>query len=246
MERLQLYLSPDKPLTAQERSGYRTAIQKRRGGMPLQHIIGEVSFFGLTFRVNGDTLVPRPETEELLDHTLKLTPRNQDITCLDLGTGSGAIAVCLARYLPRASVVAADISEKALALAKENAARNGVRDRVVFVQSDWFENVRGRFDFIASNPPYISEEEWLRLPTDVKDHEPRVALDGGIGGIEQLAAIAESVMEHLNPDGRVLFEIGATQGKAVADMLDRAGLIEIRIERDLAGKERFAIARCPS
>jgi release factor glutamine methyltransferase len=244
VDRLHLYLSPDKPLTADERTRYRTVIKKRRGGVPLQLLVGEVGFYGLRFRVHRDALIPRAETEELLDRTLKLVPRNSDLQCLDLGTGVGVIAVCLARYLPRARVTAVDLSSQALELASENAVLNGVDDRITFLESDWFANVDGRFDLIVSNPPYVAEDEMEQLPIEVREHEPRVALDGGPEGLEQIALLLAGVSEHLAPGGHLLLEIGHGHGERVGRMMGSVGLDEVSIETDLAGRERFAVARC--
>ncbi len=245
VERLHLYLSPDKPLTPDERTKFRAFIQKRRAGTPLQHLIGEVSFFGLRFRVRRDALIPRGETEELLDRTLRLVPRDQAARCLDLGTGSGVIAVCLARYLPRASVTAVDISSTALDLARENALLNGVHDRVAFLESDWFQNVTGSFDLIVSNPPYVDTDVIGGLAAEVRDHEPRVALDGGKGGIEQIELLIAGACGHLEGGGCLLLEIGHGQGDRVRDLLAESGLEDVGIEKDLSGLERFAVARRP-
>lgn len=244
VDRLHLYLSPDKPLTPDERTRYRTVIKARRTGVPLQHLIGEVRFFGLRFKVSRDVLIPRPETEELLERVLKLAPRDRGIRCLDLGTGAGVLAVCLARYLPRAEVTAVDISPEALSLAEENASLNGVRERILFIKSDWFSGIEGEFDLIVSNPPYVSSEELKGLAREVRNHEPRAALDGGLDGLEQIGALLGGVDSHLRPGGHLLLEIGDGQGERVARMIRDIGL-EVRIEPDLGGKERFAVARCP-
>lgn len=246
VERLQLYLSPDKPLTVDERTKFRTFIQKRRSGTPLQHLIGEVSFFGLRFKVRRDALIPRGETEELLDRTLRLVPRDQDVRCLDLGTGSGVLAVSIARYLPRAAVVAVDISPEALELARENATLNGVADRVTLVESDWFAGVDGAFDLIVSNPPYVESGAIAGLAAEVRDHEPHVALDGGPDGIDQIRNVIAGAVAHLAPGGRLLLEIGHGQGERVRALLVAAGLDGAAIESDIAGLERFALARRPS
>jgi len=246
VDRLHLYLAPDKPLTTDERTRYRTVIQKRHEGTPLQHIIGEVSFYGLRFRVSREALIPRSETEELLDQVLKHAPRDRSIRCLDLGTGTGVLAVCLARYLPKAEVTAADVSQTALLLAKENASLNGVDARIRFVESDWFANVEGPFDLIASNPPYIPATAIASLPREVRDHEPRTALDGGDTGMESIARIIESTRAHLASDGLILMEIGETQGPAVMEMMQAAGLEAVSVSQDMAGKDRFAMARRPS
>jgi len=245
VDRLHLYMAPDKPLTTDERSRYRTVVKERRSGTPLQHVIGEVNFYGLRFRVAREALIPRNETEELLDQVIKRVPRNRDIQCLDLGTGTGVIAVCMARYLPKAQVTAVDISSTALQMARENAALNEVEQRIEFIESNWFAKIDGRFDFIASNPPYIRSGELAQLPSEVRNHEPTVALDGGIDGLDKIREIAAGLLAHLNPSGAVLMEIGCTQGKSVCTILEDAGLVDVHVERDMADKDRFVVGRCP-
>lgn len=243
VERLHLYLSPDKPLTSDERDRFRSFVQKRRAGTPLQHLIGEVSFFGLRFKVHRDALIPRVETEELLDRTLRLVSRDQAARCLDLGTGSGVLAVCLARYLPLATVTAVDVSATALELARENATRNGVADRVTFLESDWFSNVVGAFDVVVSNPPYVATATIDHLAAEVRDHEPRAALDGGEDGLACVRGLLAGVYDHLAPGGRVLLEIGHDQGARVRNLLEQAGLDNVSILADSCGRDRFAEAR---
>lgn len=245
VDRLHLYLYPEQPLTAEERLRYREAIKKRRDGVPLQHLTGEVSFLGLRFRVTREALIPRPETEELVEKALAALPRDQAVRCLDLGTGSGVIAVCLAKFHPLAHVTAVDVSDVALALAKENAERHEVSDRIDFIKSDWFSQVDERFDLIVSNPPYVDEQELMTLPVEVRGHEPRIALDGGSGGTQRIEELAVGLREHLRPGASVLLEIGDGQGRRVADQMTRVGLVETLVEQDLAGKERFVIGRCP-
>ena len=245
VDRLQLYLAPDKPLTEVERSRYRTVVKKRRDGAPLRHLIGEVSFFGLKFRVDRDALIPRHETEDLLDHVLKRAPRDEEITCLDLGTGTGVLAVCMARYLPRAQVTALDISPQALHVAKENARINGVLDRVCFVESDWFEQLAGTYDLITANPPYIPHAALTDLPVEVRDHEPRVALDGGSDGLQGIRSIVLRVCEYLRPGGHLLLEVGHDQGERVARMMEEANLLNVSVELDMARKPRFVIGCAP-
>ncbi len=245
VERLNLYISPDQPLTIDERARYRTVVKQRREGTPLQHLIGEVQFFGLRFRVGRDALIPRPETEELLDHILKLVPRDRDIRCLDLGTGTGVIAICLARYFPQAAVTAVDISASALEIARGNALLNGVEDRVAFIESDWFERIEGTYDLIASNPPYIAEDELHTLPTEVRDHEPRLALDGGAGGLAEMGRLITALPVHMNADALLFLEIGHQQDGEVAKMLTEGGFADVRVELDMSGKKRYAVARWP-
>jgi len=246
VERLNLYISPDQPLTVDERSRYRTVVKQRREGTPLQHLIGEVQFFGLRFQVSKDALIPRPETEELLDHILKWVPRDRDITCLDLGTGAGVIAVCLARYFPQATVTAVDVSPVALSLARSNAALNGVEERIAYVQSDWTAAVTGTFDLVASNPPYIAREEIRTLATEVRGHEPHIALDGGSTGLEAITRLVRGLPQHMTPGGLLFLEIGDGQDEAVIEILTNSGFADAWAELDLAGKRRYTVARWPS
>ncbi len=245
VDRLHLYMAPDKPLTSEERSRYRSVVKKRHSGTPLQHVIGEVSFYGLRFRVARETLIPRSETEELLDQVIKRAPRDREIRCLDLGTGTGVLAVCMARYLPKARVVAVDVCSKALEVAQANASLNDVSDRIEFIESNWFARVDGQFDFIASNPPYVEHDEISTLPAEVKDHEPVIALDGGIDGLESIRLIADGLRTHLRPDGVVLMEIGHRQAEHVMRLFEHAGLVDIHVERDMAEKDRFVVGRFP-
>ncbi len=246
VDRLHLYLAPDKPLTAEERERYRVAIKKRRAGVPLQHLIGEVTFLGLRFRVRREALIPRPETEELVERALRLASRDREIACLDLGTGSGVIAVSLAKFLPRARVTAVDLSREALDLARENALLNGLADRITFQESDWFERVDGLYDLVVSNPPYVSQDESEALPIEVRGHEPRLAWDGGKDGMERIRALARDLRQHLRPAAWVLLEIGDGQGETAVELLRQIGLVEAHIDTDLSGRPRFVIARCPS
>jgi release factor glutamine methyltransferase len=245
VDRLHLYMAPDKPLTSDERLRYRSVVKERHSGTPLQHVVGEVSFYGLRFRVNREALIPRSETEELLDQVIKRAPRDREIRCLDLGTGTGVIAVCMARYLPKAQVTAVDVSATALEMARANASLNGVADRIEFIESDWFANVEGKFDFIASNPPYIRSDELPDLPVEVRDHEPSVALNGGTDGLDKIRQIAAELRTYLQPNGVVLMEIGHEQGNRVKQLLESIELVDICVERDMAEKDRFVVGRCP-
>lgn len=245
VDRLHLYLFPDTPLTPEERSRFRDVIKKRHSGVPLQYLTGEVQFYGLRFRVRQDVFIPRPETEELLEIALGLIPRDQSANCLDLGAGSGVIAVSLAKYLPQVRVTAVDLSSLALELTRDNAVLNRVTDRVSVVCSNWFERVTGKFDLIVSNPPYIAEEDVDKLPGEVREHEPRQAFDGGRHGMEEINKVIGGLKEHMNPGATALFEIGDGQGAMVRQRMEQAGLAEVRVELDFAEKERYVIARCP-
>jgi release factor glutamine methyltransferase len=245
IDRLHLYLSPDKPLSAGERERFRHLVKRRRSGEPLQQLTGEVSFFGLRFRVDRTALIPRPETEELVDHALRMVPRERPTRCLDLGTGAGVIAVCLARFLPKTDVTAVDISTEALELAAGNASLHGVNDRITFLHSDWFAQVEGRFDLIAANPPYVATSAIEQLAQEIRDHEPRRALDGGADGLGALRILTEEAPQHLAPEGRLVLEVGCDHAKAVAALVQAAGLQAVDVMNDVAGRERFVVAQCP-
>ena len=246
VDRLHLYLNPDKPLSPDERTQYREVIKQRQAGTPLQRLTGTTSFFGLPFAVDDETFIPRPETEELLDRTLQLAPRDQRIDCLDLGTGSGVIAVCLARFLPLSRVTAVDISDAALRLARRNAAINGVLESISFLESDWLNAIDGTFDLIISNPPYVPIEGFDNLPKEVHQHEPRTALNGGRNGIEQIKTIIDQLPAHARAGSIVLLEIGDGQGEPVVRQFEGCGFVGVESQHDLAGHERFVIARWPS
>ena len=246
VDRIHLYSNPKKPLTSNERLRYRDVVKERRSGKPLQHITGEVRFYGLQFRVDRETLIPRNETEELLEQIFKYMPRDRELRCLDLGTGTGVIAVCMARFRSKAHITAVDISSAALDMAQRNAALNGVADRIEFIKSDWFAQVEGQFDLIASNPPYICSDDLTELPVEVKDHEPSIALDGGKDGLDKIRSIAEKLRTHLSPEGVVLMEIGYDQGDRAKRILENIELVDVSVERDMAKRDRFVVGRCPS
>lgn len=242
VERLALYLQPERPLTAAERARFRELVRQRRAGVPLQYLLSEVEFMGLPLRVDGRALIPRPETEELVEFILReLGPQaHVKLEILELGTGSGAIAIALAHSLSGSSITATDISAQALELARENAARNGVASQITFRESDWFAAVEGRFDLIVANPPYVSREEARSLPREVREHEPRSAWDGGEEGLEAVRRIITEAPPHLRSGGRLYLEIGAGQAARVRSLTLASGAYEgIEVFRDLNGRERF-------
>jgi release factor glutamine methyltransferase len=222
--------------------------EKRLMGAPVQHLIGEWDFYGRPFRVDGRALVPRPETEVLVEQALREAPGARRI--LDAGTGSGIIAITYLLERPEATAVALDISFDALALARQNAAQHGVLDRLRLVASDWLSALSPtapRFDLVLSNPPYLAIGEAPHLPPTVRDHDPRRALfagDDGLAAIRQLLATLPSVIE---PGGLLVFEIGFGQGEAVrSEILARPMWRFVRIEPDLEGIPRICLARLES
>ncbi|HED03705.1 MAG TPA: peptide chain release factor N(5)-glutamine methyltransferase [Candidatus Fraserbacteria bacterium] len=243
-DRLELYLHPDRRLTPEQRTSFRRLVKLRHGGTPLQYLTGAVEFYNCRLRVNGSALIPRPETEQLVERVLTDRQGQPLGRTLDLGTGTGAIAIALALACPEAQLTACDSSVEALELAQENAMLNGVAERIVFQRSDWFAQLSGRFDLIISNPPYVSSEELAGLAPEVRCHEPTVALDGGADGLECLRAIIAQAPCYLNPGGQLYLEIGFEQAEAVQRLLEASdGLSRPLIGEDLTGLPRFACAQ---
>ena len=213
------------------------ALEKRKKHIPLSYIFEEADFYGFKFKVNENVLIPRPETEELVELILKNAEDNMSI--LDIGTGSGAIAITLAKKT-QAKVTAVDISKEALKIASENAKSNGAN--VEFIHSDLFQNLKGRkFDIIVSNPPYISEEEYSQLMPEVKNFEPKLALVCGEDGYAIYRKIIEKAPLFLNKNGKIYFEIGYKQADKIAEMLEKK-FKDIVVKKDLQGLDRMVYA----
>lgn len=245
--RVQLYTSFDKPLAEPELAGYRELIRRRLAGEPVAYLLGEHEFWALPFYVDSSVLVPRPDTETVIEvaRGLRSDP-TAPCRVLDLCTGSGAIAVSLARELPAAQIVATEISAAAAAIAKRNAERNGVADRVEVRVGDLFAPVAGeRFDLVAANPPYVASAVIATLAAEVR-REPRVALDGGPDGLAFYDRICAEVHAHLTPGGAVVLEHGFDQAAAVHARLAAAGLDRITLVRDLAKHPRVTSAVAPA
>ncbi len=229
------------PLYLREAFGNQAALERvlaaRLARQPVSQITGERLFWGRSFRVTPTVLDPRPETEELIVAALE----EPFARLLDLGTGSGCIALTLLAERPKATGLATDLSETALSVARDNAERLGVR--VGFVQSDWFAEVSGQFDLILSNPPYIAAAEMAELAPETRDWEPHMALTDGADGLSCYRAIAAGAVAHLCPGGRLMVEVGAMQGAAVSALFEEAGLEDIRIRPDMDGRGRVVSAR---
>jgi release factor glutamine methyltransferase len=213
-------------------------IAARVARVPVSRITGRRTFWGRDFAVTADVLDPRPETEVLV--ALALAGPFDRV--LDLGTGSGCILVTLLAERPAATGTGTDVSDGALVAAQANAVALGVADRATFVPADWFAGAYGRFALIVSNPPYIAEDEMPGLAAEVRDHDPRIALTPGGDGLAAHRAIAADACRHLMPGGRLLIEIGPTQGRAVADLMSAGGLTDIRVLPDLDGRDRVISA----
>lgn len=217
---------------------------RRLKGEPVSRIIGEKEFWGLSFKLNDATLVPRPETEMLVQRGLEVVGPLDHPKILDLGTGTGCIAISLLTEFSDLSAVAVDLSKEALDMARFNANRHGVGDRFETRQGSWFDPLEPgeRFDLIISNPPYIESRAIETLMIEVRDHDPRLALDGGPDGLRPYRAIAREAASFLKPEGVVLLEIGTGQGADVTDIFAEAGFNRIEVEYDLSGHERMIVA----
>lgn len=215
------------------------ALLKRRGELtPVPYITGQQEFMSLPFFVNEHTLIPRPDTEILVETALKLINENSFKNVLDLGTGTGCISVALAHFCDDVNIIAADISDKALETAKKNAVSNNVDDRITFIKSDMFENIAHKFDIIISNPPYIKTRDIDSLGSQVKCFEPLIALDGGDDGLKFYEIIACEAAKYLTQGGMVFFEIGYDQAHDVRQILKDNNFTGIRTLQDLAGLDR--------
>ena len=239
---LMAHLNED--LAATKAAFYTQLLERRRAGEHIQYIIGETEFYGLPFRVTRDVLIPRPETEHLVEKVIAMAAWPREPRIVDVGTGSGCIAVALAHKLPQARITAIDISAAALAVAEENAQRNGVAVR--FLQGDLLAPVAGEaFDFLVSNPPYVPTADRASLSVEVRDFEPATALFAGDDGLEVYRSLIPAAFDALNPGGFVVLEIGYGQSPAIADLLARSGFGQIEFTSDLQGIPRVACARRP-
>jgi release factor glutamine methyltransferase len=234
IKRLELYLQFDRPLGEKERAPLRDLIRRRGTGMPLQHLLGTVEFCGRTFRSDARALIPRPETEQLVERALTYAPLT---SILDVATGSGVIALSLALERPETSVTATDISPEALSLARENARLLGV-ERISFHEADLMPPGKERFDLITANLPYIPAAEIPTLSREVR-HDPLLALDGGADGLDLIRRLAPLAAARLNPGGHLLLEIGMGQSDAVTDCLAAHNYRDIRALPDYQGTLRF-------
>lgn len=242
--RTQLYMNFDKPLAEAELAGYRGLIKRRLGGEPVAYLIGEHEFWGLPLFVDPHVLVPRPDTETVIEVAVKaLADKTASYRVLDLCTGSGAIALALATELPAARVIATDVSADAVAIATKNALRNKLGERVEVRHGDLFAPVAGEvFDLIASNPPYIATSVIATLSAEVK-REPMLALDGGADGMVFYDRICRDAIAHLAPGGVLVVEHGYDQADAVRERFVRAGFADVALVHDLAKNPRVTWAR---
>lgn len=238
-----LVAHPERGLSQPERDRFEALVSRRAAGEPIAYIVGEREFHGLSLRVTPDVLIPRPETEHLVEQALERIPSGEPRSVLELGTGSGALAIAIARERPGSRLLATDISQAALAVAKGNAERHSVS--IEFLQSDWFAELAGRrFDLIVSNPPYVASGDPHLRQGDLR-FEPRRALDGGRDGLDCLCLIVERSRDHLHAAGWLLFEHGHDQHLVCQGLLRDAGYEDVSDFPDLSGQPRVCAARWP-
>jgi len=238
INRAEYILQGEKPIPENDYKRYMELVEQRAMHIPLQHITGTQEFMGLEFDITEDVLIPRQDTESLVEEVLKVC---EGKIVLDMCTGSGCIIISLAKLSNVLKAVGVDISENALSVAEKNANKHKVE--VELIQSNLFENVEGAFDIIVSNPPYIPTGEIDRLMPEVRDHEPLTALDGAVDGLLFYRQITVALKNHLKKNGYIFFEIGYDQGSEVSEILQKEGFYDITIKKDLSGQDRVVFGK---
>ena len=246
--RLNLYMESDRPASQLERAAFRDLVERAAKHEPVDYLVGHTSFFSLSIRVTPDVLIPRPSTETLVEHVVQHARRTPGFTSpliFEIGTGSGAIAIALAKHMDGCRVVATDVSDAALEVARKNAAQHGVGDHIDFRCGDLFEPLPPgqRAQYLVSNPPYISDDEWADVPPNVRDYEPHRALRGGVDGLKYIRPIIADARRHLETPGQLLVEIAASQKQTVHHLTEQApGLTHAHILADHESLPRVLVA----
>ena len=244
VDRLYIHLNLSEELEIEQEEIFLRFIEERLKGRPIAYIVNNREFMGLDFYVKEGVLIPRPDTEILVEEIIELCKDKDDLDILDIGTGSGAITVSLAKYIEKSRLTSLDISEIALEIAKKIAKSNGVIDKINFIKSDLFQQIVGtnlKFDIIVSNPPYIRKRDIDELHTQVKDYEPYNALEGGIDGLDFYRNITEQSKNYLKPGGILAYEVGHDQAEEVVKIMQNNGYNKIYIKKDLQGIDRVVI-----
>ncbi len=243
LKRLDLYLQHDRLLTEKELEPMRGWVVRRAKREPLQYLTGSVEFADIVLKTDCRALIPRPETEQLVE----ILQQRAEVpaTILDLGCGTGAIGLALAHHFIGSKVTLVDQSQDALDLAKENAHTNQLQERVSLVRSDWFQNVSGRYDWIVSNPPYLTEEEWSSAEPEVREYEPRSALVGGESGLDPYRILLSQGRQYLNPGGLLALETGIEMHPELVQLAEQNGWQSVRSMQDLHQRNRFFLAVSP-
>lgn len=241
-KRLELYLAFERPLQKNEIDAYREFIKRRGVFEPLQYIVGKVEFYGLQIAVNPSVLIPRPETELLVEEVISTAKDIGEKRIIDFCCGSGNIAIALAKNLPHSKIICVDVSQEAIQTAQRNASQNGVEEQIIFIRKNilnGFELSDTQFDFIVSNPPYISSEEFTKLNPELRLYEPSIALTDGLDGLSFFKKISELSKRLLKESGKIFFEIGAGQTESVKQILQQNEFHNIIIKKDYSGIERI-------
>jgi release factor glutamine methyltransferase len=243
--RIQLYVQYNELLTDDQRAVMRDLVKRRAQAEPVAYLVGHREFFALDFRVTPDVLIPRPETETLVLQLIAAAKSRSNPRILDVGTGSGCIAIAAAVNVPGAIVTAIDISPRALDVARDNASRHAVAERIRFLEGDLFAPLSSgdEFDLIVSNPPYVADREMATLPADIRLHEPHLALQAGPNGLDVIARLFSGANQHMAVGGFLFIEISPEQAVAVCALIQKSGQFELaRTVKDSSGKERVVTA----
>ena len=243
LDRMQLYLQFERLMTDAELVDVRSGVRRRGAREPLQYVLGTAPFHDLVLAIDRRVLAPRPETEQLVERIRERT-ESEPMRILDLGTGSGAIALAMGQIYPNAAVIGVDSDSGALEVARANARSNSLEHRVEFLESDWFDRIDPgeRFDLIVSNPPYLSECEWSEAPPEVREHEPRSALVADNEGYGALEIILEAARDRIEPGGCLFLETGMDQHARLMKTARTLGYLEIESLKDWSGRDRFLVA----
>ena len=236
----QLYLNTDYTLKTEEYEKFKKFFNRRLKNEPIAYIIEKCEFMGMNFLLNNHTLIPRPDTEILVEKAIEIINKNNFNNALDIGTGSGAIAISLAKYC-NINVTALDINDKAIEMAKKNANINKVKN-IEFIQSDIFEKINNKYDIIVSNPPYIKTQDIKTLEKNVKNYEPILALDGGKSGLIFYEKITNNAIKYLNKNGYLMLEIGYDQAEDVKNIMENNNFYNTTVLKDLSGLDRVVFA----